>query len=404
MVLIVFLSSCSNSSSNSTSSISTTSKPTNTSPITWSIQGEYNLGGRAQNVFSGLSCYNSENCQAAGGSKTTNYLLGTSDGGSTWSREPVPTFLTKALSGGGSVGNLGDISCPSASTCYGITQHNYNVTFGTVTSSGLGAAIISTDDSGSTWKLVTTIPNTLFFNSISCSSVAICVAVGESSSSTQDSAGFIAYTTNGVTWTRANVASTTPELNGVSCPTSTHCVATGSDLSSNKSTVLVSNDGGKIWIRSSLPGDFNSLQTLSCPSELVCFALGSSSSSSNSGNSGTTGPSVVVKSVDGGKSWTKGTPLDASDSPMSISCVSSSECFMVGYSSQGTGASPLILETQNAGTTWSTIKVPGSVSVLMRVSCVPTGSCWAIGGKSPSNSSSLIGTFTTGYILYSKGN
>ncbi len=405
MLLIIFLGACSSPSTSSPSLPASTSPNSSVAnSAAWTVQGVYNLGGRAQNVFAGLSCFDSMNCQAAGGSMTTNYLLGTSNGGSSWSREAVPPFLTKALNGGGSVGNLSGISCPSASTCYGITQHNYNVTFGTVTSSGLGAAIVSTHDSGSTWKLVTTIPNTLFFNSISCSTEIDCVAVGETSSSSQDSAGFIAYSNNGVSWIKANVASSTPVLNGVSCPTLSHCVAVGSDMSSNKSVVLVSNDGGKTWIKSPLPGSFNSLQTLACPSAKVCFALASSTASGNSGNSGILGPSVVVKTVDGGKSWTPGTPLDASESPLSISCVSSSECFMVGYSSEGNSPSALILETKDAGASWIPVNAPESVSVLMRVSCVTSGSCWAVGGKSPANNSSLIGTFTTGYILFSKGN
>ena len=116
-------------------------------------------------------------------------------------------------------------------------------------------------------------------------------------------------------------------------PLSTSCVAVGDD-GGHVASIIVTNNNGSTWSDASSPAGVTSLSTVSCPSALVCYAGGGSG---------------ILKSSDGGSSWTV---QDSTFPAQSISCFTIDECTAVGGFS--------ILKTTN-GATWTS---PGSTGRL----------------------------------------
>ncbi len=398
-LLVVALTACSSSPSPSTSThtgatstkTNTTYRPTQTVPSpshsSWHIQYSSPIGssgpsGQAVNVFTGISCADTLHCQAIGGSAQSAFMLGTADGGTSWAKEGLPSFIGPSSGGPGVTG----IDCPSATTCFALTQHEYTYGQGGNVGGGIGAAIITTGDSGSTWSLQTTIANTEYFDAISCPNASLCFASGN---------GFIAETTNGGgSWSRLQaVPSGMPDLTGISCAAVSTCVALG------QSAIIYTTDGGSTWLQSQPPKGVVGLSAVSCPTRSVCYAL-AGLGTSNQGNTATYG-NVVIKSTNGGATWSKGKSL-SNGLPIRILCPIVSSCYIVGYSSSQSGGSVgMILFSSNSGASWAEQSAPKQVDDVQDISCASVNRCWAIGGaelQGPQNQS-LAGNFTTGYII-----
>ena len=109
-------------------------------------------------------------------------------------------------------------------------------------------------------------------------------------------------------------ASYTPmaNLSAVSCaPNSATCVAVGDD-GGNVASIVITQNGGSTWSDVAPPAGVTTLATVSCPSTAVCYAGGGSG---------------IMKSSDGGTSWTI---QDSSFPAESISCFTIDECTAVG--------------------------------------------------------------------------
>ncbi len=398
VILALTVASCSSSTTNSTTSSSVVQSTSSTSVIaatgsSFKIVYQRQAGGSTTDIFDGLSCATTSSCQASGGSITTNFLLGTVSGGVSWTEESVPPFLVKGVGSGGDNDGIPGISCPSALICYAITQRDYNVNVGNTSSSGLGGAVIATKDGGTTWTWQSTIPYTNFYNYISCPSTTVCFGVGEISGGNDDN-GFVAATNNGVTWKKLKTPSNVPTLNGISCPTTLMCVATGFFMSSGSSQAIFTTDGGVTWQTSKFLDKINSLQVVSCPSVLVCYALASPGAPSNANNQSSFN---LIKSTDGGATFTSTYTFSSSENPLSLDCPSISVCAVGGFdTSSGTQGSILI--STNGGKSFSQDSVPSQVGNIMRVSCPSPTKCFAIGGSNKT-ANSAPGNFDKGYIL-----
>ena len=117
-------------------------------------------------------------------------------------------------------------------------------------------------------------------------------------------------------WQATSTSPPMANVRAVSCapsisPSSATCVAVGDD-DGHVASIIVTNDGGGTWSDTVPPAGVGSLSTVSCPSSAVCYAGGGSG---------------IIKSTDGGSSWSL---EDASFPAESISCFTIDECTAVG--------------------------------------------------------------------------
>jgi hypothetical protein len=156
-----------------------------------------------------ISCASTKTCVAMAGSGANLW------NGSVW----------QAMAGGAGYG----VSCPSVRYC---------VSVGTQEVSGTPEPSAAKWN-GTVWKTMTVPPPTVtqggggILQSVSCTAITNCVAVGETSFDVGPVTP-IAYRWNGTSWTQTTLPAPpageeTPELNSVSCSSATDCMAVGDD-------------------------------------------------------------------------------------------------------------------------------------------------------------------------------
>ena len=110
----------------------------------------------------GVSCTSRTRCQAVGGGPFLRGgdIIGTTDGGATWKAQVVPP-------GVGGQGFFG-VSCASLTSCEAVATNPQ----------GLGPAIVGTTDGGARWKAQGVPSGVQYVYGITCSPSATCEAVG----------------------------------------------------------------------------------------------------------------------------------------------------------------------------------------------------------------------------------
>src|SRR5579862_852958 len=165
---------------------------------------------------------------------------------------PVPT--------GSSAASLGAVSCTSATSCIAV---------GTTIVPGVGGAGVNADSaiwtlSGSTWSDApapdVSGANLASLNGISCVSPTWCVAVGEYRSNTSGVNGPLVETLSGSTWSATAVPAPAggvePYLTSVSCSSVASCVAVGTSYTPTAQSApepFVEVLAGSTWTLGALP-------------------------------------------------------------------------------------------------------------------------------------------------------
>jgi photosystem II stability/assembly factor-like uncharacterized protein len=186
-----------------------------------------------------------------------------------------------------------------------------------------------------------------------------CFAVGNTT--------VIATTDAGSTWSQ--VASSQNGLQGISCPTSTQCITVG--------IATIMRYDGSSWSTVLSPG--NQLNSVSCPTTSFCMTVGTNG---------------VLKSIDGGQTWTS-QGLPSGNSLNGVSCVTSQQCVAVGNDD--------IERTVNGGATWTSESIPsnipgvshGDLIGLTAVSCADLSHCVTV-GYDPTASRTVLLSSTDG--------
>jgi hypothetical protein len=243
-------------------------------------------------------------------------------------------------------------------------------------------------------------------NGVSCVDATHCVAVGSTSSRT----AAIEATTDGSTWITQTVPAGVGFLSSVSCVDATHCTAVGDGI--------VATTNGSTWLPESAPGGF--LDSVACTDATHCIAVGgldwvSTTDGSNWVVQFATAPSsfytfngvscvsssdcLVVGEHAGSSYLVSGTSIGGSGGGTATTAVSGSlnsgvcsdeiHCFAVGSSSGG----GTILSVTN-GVSFDNETAPSGVSVLNSVSCADSTPCFAVG--STSNGEAAIVATTDG--------
>ncbi len=154
----------------------------------------------------------------------------------------------------------------------------------------------------------------------------------------------------------------------IACPSRGHCYMITS------STAFRTTDDGESWHISPLTG-LRVATSLTCPLVSTCFVSGQGV------RSGTSDRTVLLRTNDGGTTWTKPNPIPPSIS--SLRCPTATDCFAVGIleEKENTGEQAVsgseVLSTTDGGADWRTRAVFDD-SLVTDLQCFSTSSCDAI--------------------------
>jgi hypothetical protein len=219
---------------------------------------------------------------------------------------------------------------------------------------------------------------------MSCVSTNTCVAVGWSIDQTAHSVSHtLIESLAGNSWSIvASPDQGTAEnyLNGVSCLNAQWCLAVGDDSDSNStlgvSKTLIELWDGESWSTAAspnAPAGSSFLNGVSCLSSTSCIAVGYTSSSSS--------PYQPLSESWNGATWSLlPEPVGVTGQLNGVSCISQSSCVAVGQTDNATVTKTLI-ESWN-GAIWTVMasrNVGKQSNQLNGVSCVAGGSCTAVG-------------------------
>jgi hypothetical protein len=370
------------------------------SPTWYIMQRPVFPGAAPDNILFAVSCPSPGSCVAAGneGYSSSQTTLVETLRGRTWRVTRSP-----GTSAAFPVDFLNSVSCISIASCVaaGWATDPREVTDRT---------LIETL-SGTSWKVSrspnpTTASNDLL--GISCSSRTECVAVGDfgTTSSQKTLVETLSQSAGGrgATW-RLTPSPSTPSpfvidfLNGVSCTSPTHCVAAGfaAGPTAMESRALIETLDDGTWTITP------STDTGSPLNELYGVSCSSPASCIAVGDTGTIGSqSTLIETLSGGK-W-RITPSPSTASSLNTLyyswCSSSSSCVATGYAMNSAGTRAITLIENMDGGDWRIVPSPNTGSPLNELfgySCASSTSCYAVGAQGDGNYHKALIETTSGW-------
>ncbi|HEX4091134.1 MAG TPA: hypothetical protein VHZ33_20680 [Trebonia sp.] len=309
-----------------------------------------------------MRCWSLTNCMAVGANtpQMATQLIAERWNGSRWSRSTLPK-----PSGTAEV-TIGGLACPSRTECVAVGAGYPPPT------SKSGSFPVVERWNGSRWTAsrAVEVGSDDILAAVSCPAVKSCYAVGSYAPKGAAFAPLVEHW-NGATWSRQAVSvprgTSDGMLTALSCSSAALCVAVGSDGSG----VLIERWNGRgWWLAASRSAPSASLYGVSCPSATSCFAVGSSLTAS--------GGSLVERW--NGKSWSASTtpvPRKASYAGLqSVSCVSAAHCLAVGND-----VNPGVYAAAWNGHGWHLVAMTttgGHIGAFTAVTCLTATSCVAL--------------------------
>jgi hypothetical protein len=215
---------------------------------------------------------------------------------------------------------------------------------------------------------------------VACVATAHCWAVGEAGRNV-----FLARS-GGRSWSRVHApqpgAGRAYRLLGVTCTSKGDCWAVGQDYAWRcggcpDDLTLIEHWDGRSWTIAPTQV-FGELSDVTCMSATDCWAVGYMHNLSPPSDA------TLIEHWDG-SSWqvtTSPTTMDQQRFLTGVTCVSSAECWAVGWIAEGSASQPIIDRWD--GSSWTAVPSPSVPSIprLFGVSCPATMNCWAVGDSS----------------------
>jgi hypothetical protein len=243
------------------------------------------------------------------------------------------------------------------------------------------------------WHVVSGAANSgddgLSLDSVACPGVDDCWAVGGPA----NTALIEHYTGQSWSIVPAGITSPTPGpggvfLFGVTCADTSECWAVGSQYPSFAGQALIEQYAGSGWSAVPTPtpsGPVDSqLDSVTCVSPSDCWAVGVTSNYGNGVNQGLV--QGLVEQYTGGGWSIVASPIPSPGTGnrlSSVTCVSSADCWAVGSTSSDANGDRQGLVEQYTGGGWAVVTSPpssgGTDSGLSAVACVSTIDCWTVG-------------------------
>ena len=264
-----------------------------------------------------VSCISASDCMTVGGGGDFGpvFYSYTTDGGASWSEGNLPRGLDP----------LESVSCSAPRDCVAVDNDG---------------DVVSTANGGATWSEKRNAnPEGA---PVSCPSVDVCVGIG------------IFSTDGGVSWSRGKMPATWGSFawNSVSCSSISDCVAVGSPDNplhdGYEGVTIYTKNAGASWSWGTKEG-IGGVQSVSCSAPGDCVAVGW-----NLNNQAKFVSLEAIYTTDDGISWSQGVlPKNSGIDELSdVSCSSTTDCMAVGvpYSPSNFGGAVF---TTNGGATWS---------------------------------------------------
>ena len=330
----------------------------------------------------------------------------TTDGGATWQAASLPagTWLTSNL------------TCPTAEGC--LVGGYAGVPVGAASPSGGTPAIFVTTDGGGDWSTVPLPGSAAEVVSLACRSATACVGASygtPTSTARQGAAASVRTTDGGASWSVTPFPGVFVPSNpyGVSCADAGDCVVVGTTgfgttptgSSTASGAALYSVDGGATWSAATVPAGIAVVRAVSCSDEGECMAVanGPATVADEAVASSPYGPSTVLVSTDGGRSWTTPGAIGLAPADLTaIACPTAVDCWAVGHGFSGattTVPTGIIESTDDGGVTWSTETLPTratpaqqastgltdlDIEDVSSISCPADASCLALASQGSS--------------------
>jgi len=204
-----------------------------------------------QSSLTAVSCPSTAECVVAGEDPPVvkgcqpGATYTTTDGGQAWTDSPTPCFVPTA------------VDCTTTDQCVVVGTHTNGVTqIGEIRHSGDGAK---------TWQVeyVLSQGNTQL-NAVSCPTVRVCIAVGNSPTQSVLRTG-----NGGITWARQipRGATTQSYFLAVDCSSETDCQAAGTGVP------VGTSDSGATWSAVGSSNDITKILGISCPTTSACVGV-----------------------------------------------------------------------------------------------------------------------------------
>jgi Fibronectin type III domain len=283
-------------------------------------------------------------------------------GGSTGSG-PVALTRVAVTVGGTQMSQLTAVACASATRCFAVGDAGTLRRFRALVASWTGAGF-------SVERAVE--PASSMLSGIACPSASNCVAVGRIG---EPRSATFAEAWSGGRWRR--LASASPAaggngdvLNSVACTSVRLCWAVGMrDAGTASVAPLVERWNGAAWSVVATPNPGGAyLSAVSCSAADDCWAVGES-------RSATRRPPSLAEHWNGSHWSVVATPSPGPQNTLyGVSCATASACWAVG----GAGSSSLVLRW--SGAAWRRVALANHAGVMSGVACTAAGECWLVGG------------------------
>jgi RHS repeat-associated protein len=343
-----------------------------------------------QSLLYGVSCPTSTFCAAVGHFGVA--AMAEVWNGGQWSVQVIPSPSLPAGTDNPEAVATG-VSCTSSTFCMAVGT--LSVDYITPPSSGSeGESVLFADQwNGHSWiGGVLPAGDESGVNGVSCSSASSCIAVGAYGTDQSGGISPLADSWDGATWSAQTPfnPSTGGEFQSVSCLSASICIAVGADYAGNTLAEEFNVSGWEdMNAVNPVSGGHNSLWSVSCTSQANCTAVGDAD----------TGDDQAIAEIWNGVNWVASTPASvggANSYLQAVSCLTAKNCYAGGWNSFGPDEYLTMVQVRQ-GSTWAIQSAPNGASSefdqLYGISCASATSCAVVGGSWDPEANDGAGTY-----------